>query len=171
MSQHDFRVIPILRIFDLERANAFYVNYLGCRVDWTHRHAEGAPAYLQVSRGSLILHLTEHAGDCGPESTVLVWCTGLQALHHELSAKDTANAKPAIAIAPLSTHAENRGVLNIEALVPRLPGSGCDLEGGSGSSGSIAGHGLSTVRADVGAGTGIGPHRACGDFASAGESR
>lgn len=31
------RVIPILRIFDVEKARAFYVDYLGMKVDFEHR--------------------------------------------------------------------------------------------------------------------------------------
>jgi catechol 2,3-dioxygenase-like lactoylglutathione lyase family enzyme len=32
-----FQAIPILRIFDLEKARDFYVGFLGFRVDWEHR--------------------------------------------------------------------------------------------------------------------------------------
>ena len=31
------RVIPILRIFNLAKANEFYLEYLGFQVDWDHR--------------------------------------------------------------------------------------------------------------------------------------
>lgn len=51
------RVVPILRIFDRARAHEFYVGYLGCTVDWTHRTGEDGPTYTQVSRGELVLHL------------------------------------------------------------------------------------------------------------------
>lgn len=62
-------VIPIFRIFDLEKANAFYVDLLGFRIDWQHRFEEGYPLYMQVSRGGLRLHLSEHHGDATPGSS------------------------------------------------------------------------------------------------------
>lgn len=57
------RVVPILRIFDLAKADEFYLEYLGFRVDWDHRFDENAPLYRQISRGDLVLHLSEHHGD------------------------------------------------------------------------------------------------------------
>ena len=35
--------IPVLRIFDLALAKAFYVDWLGFRVDWEHRFEPGMP--------------------------------------------------------------------------------------------------------------------------------
>jgi len=80
-------VKPILRIFDYDKAAAFYQHWLGFRVDWEHRPAN-APAYLQVSRGDVVLHLTEHHGDCTPGARVFIDdFTGLAALHTALSAQ------------------------------------------------------------------------------------
>jgi len=56
------RVIPIMRIFDERRAREFYVDYLGFAVDWEHRFDGQGPLYMQVSRGALVLHLSEHHG-------------------------------------------------------------------------------------------------------------
>ena len=42
-----------------------------------NRRWVGSPAYIQVSRGELFLHLSEHHGDCCPGSTVFVWMTGI----------------------------------------------------------------------------------------------
>jgi catechol 2,3-dioxygenase-like lactoylglutathione lyase family enzyme len=47
--------VPILRIFDVDRAREFYVDWLGFHVDWEHRFDENAPLYMQVSRGGLVL--------------------------------------------------------------------------------------------------------------------
>lgn len=55
------RVKPILRIFDYEKAKAFYVDWLGFIIDWEDR-PEGESAYVQISREDIILHLAEH--DC-----------------------------------------------------------------------------------------------------------
>jgi catechol 2,3-dioxygenase-like lactoylglutathione lyase family enzyme len=60
------RVIPILRIFDVAKADEFYLDYLGFRVDWDHRYDDNAPLYRQISRGDLVLHLSEHHGDGSP---------------------------------------------------------------------------------------------------------
>src|SRR5687768_6135723 len=87
MTQPTFYAIPILRIFDLEKAKDFYVGFLGFQVDWEHRFDENAPVYLQISRGTLVLHLTEHHGDCCPGSTVFVQTTALQQFHQEITAK------------------------------------------------------------------------------------
>jgi catechol 2,3-dioxygenase-like lactoylglutathione lyase family enzyme len=56
-------VVPVLRIFDIAKADEFYQGFLGLSVDWDHRFDANAPLYRQISRGSLILHLTEHHGD------------------------------------------------------------------------------------------------------------
>jgi catechol 2,3-dioxygenase-like lactoylglutathione lyase family enzyme len=52
-------VIPILRIFSVEKAREFYLDYLGFHLDWEHRFDDNAPLYMQVSRAGLILHLCE----------------------------------------------------------------------------------------------------------------
>jgi len=81
------RATPILRIFDLAKAKAFYVDLLGFRIDWEHRFAPDYPLYMQVSRGSVRLHLSEHHGDGTPGSGVFIDVEGLDAFHAELQAK------------------------------------------------------------------------------------
>jgi uncharacterized glyoxalase superfamily protein PhnB len=88
--------IPILRIFSREKAQEFYVDFLGFQVDWEHRFDESAPVYLQVSRGGCVLHLSEHHGDCCPGSTVFVRVTGLDAYHREITAKGYGFMRPGI---------------------------------------------------------------------------
>jgi len=39
---------PVLRIFDEEKAKAFYVGYLGCAVDWEHRFEPDLPDLLAI---------------------------------------------------------------------------------------------------------------------------
>jgi len=41
----------VLRIFSVEKAKEFYVDYLGFQVDWEHRFEDMTPVYVQVSRG------------------------------------------------------------------------------------------------------------------------
>jgi hypothetical protein len=59
-------IIPVLRIFDIEKADEFYLSFLGFAVDWDHRFRPTGPLYRQISRGNLILHLSEHHGDGTP---------------------------------------------------------------------------------------------------------
>jgi len=93
-------VVPILRIFDELRAREFYVGYLGCSVDWEHRFDDQGPLYMQVSRGSLVLHLSEHHGDGSPGQVVYVAATGVRELHAELQTKEYPYLNPGICASP-----------------------------------------------------------------------
>ncbi len=64
-------VKPILRIFDYRKAIEFYVDWLGFQVDWEYKQ-EATPIYMQVSMGSIVLHLSEHHGDCAPGARVFI---------------------------------------------------------------------------------------------------
>ncbi len=88
--------IPILRIFDVEKAREFYLGFLGLSLDWEHRYGENFPIYMQVSRSGLKLHLSEHHGDASPGSTVFVWMQGVDAYRAELIGKGYAYSKPGI---------------------------------------------------------------------------
>jgi catechol 2,3-dioxygenase-like lactoylglutathione lyase family enzyme len=88
--------VPILRIFDVDEAKAFYVEYLGMTIDFEHRFEPGLPLYMQVSRGALVLHLSEHHGDGTPGSTVYIPTDGVRDLHAELSAKEYPNLRPGL---------------------------------------------------------------------------
>jgi hypothetical protein len=89
-------VIPIFRIFSLEKAREFYVDFLGCTIDWEHRFDPGAPVYMQVSRGNLKLHLSEHHGDGTPGSLAYVMTSGVEALHREPIAKNYRHNRPGL---------------------------------------------------------------------------
>jgi len=90
------RAVPVLRIFAEESARAFYIDFLGFAVDWEHRFQGGAPLYMQVRRGGVMLHLSEHHGDACPGSTVFVPIEGIDALHAELMAKNYRYSRPGI---------------------------------------------------------------------------
>jgi catechol 2,3-dioxygenase-like lactoylglutathione lyase family enzyme len=94
------RAIPILRIFSIEKAKEFYVDFLGFAIDWEHRFDARAPLYMQVSRGGLTLHLSEHHGDACPGSTVFVRMSGIADLHRELTAKNYGFMRPGLEEAP-----------------------------------------------------------------------
>jgi hypothetical protein len=96
MAIETLQVIPLLRIFDVDKAKEFYLGYLGFTVDWEHRFDDNAPLYMQVSKGRCVLHLTEHHGDCCPGSTVFVWLTGIEELHRDLTAKQYRYMRPGL---------------------------------------------------------------------------
>jgi len=91
-----FQSIPIIRIFDEERAKEFYLEFLGMTVDWEHRFDADYPIYLQVSKENLILHLSEHSGDCTPGSKVFVNVSDLEALFQDISSRPNKYCKPSI---------------------------------------------------------------------------
>lgn len=100
MSEPTFRAIPILRIFDVAKAKEFYLDFLGFRIDWEHRFEPGAPVYMQIARGDLVLHLSEHHGDCCPGATVYVRTTHLEDFHREITAKGYRFMRPGIERTP-----------------------------------------------------------------------
>lgn len=92
-------VKPVLRIFDYQRAIEHYINWLGFTIDWKHRFEENMPVYMQVSRGDVILHLSEHSGDGTPGSNVFIDnFESLQAYHQELLQKNYKYNRPGIEV-------------------------------------------------------------------------
>lgn len=96
----EFQTIPVIRIFDEEKAKEFYLGFLGMNLDWEHRFEVNSPVYLQVSRGNLVFHLSEHSGDCSPGSKVFVNTSDIDELHLEIVSKGYKYNRPEIATAP-----------------------------------------------------------------------
>lgn len=92
--------IPVLRIFDVALAKAFYVDWLGFRLDWEHQFESNTPKYLQVSREAVVIHLTEHYGDCSPGAKVFINTDDVEALHRELASRPNPNMRPSVEQAP-----------------------------------------------------------------------
>ncbi len=88
--------IPVFRIFSVEKAREFYLDFLGFRLDWEHRFGPDMPLYMQVSRGPVALHLTEHHGDACPGSTAYVRMHGVRAYHAEISARNYGYLRPGV---------------------------------------------------------------------------
>ena len=89
---------PVLRMFDYAKAAEFYLDWLGFHIDWEHREA-GVPVYMQVSLGSLVLHLTEHHGDCTPGAKVFIdGYPRLTDFHAALSAKNYTYNRPGLEV-------------------------------------------------------------------------
>jgi catechol 2,3-dioxygenase-like lactoylglutathione lyase family enzyme len=90
------RTVPIFRIFSLEKAREFYLDFLGFKTDWEARFEPDAPVYMQVSRGPLPLHLSEHHGDGTPGSIAYVSMRGVEDLHRELNDKKYRHNRPGL---------------------------------------------------------------------------
>ncbi len=64
--------VPVLRIPDVNKAKEFYLDWLGFTLDWEHGFGENFPLYFQVLREGIILHFTEHFGDCIPGARIRI---------------------------------------------------------------------------------------------------
>ncbi|MBL1457292.1 MAG: VOC family protein [Methylophaga sp.] len=95
-----FQTIPIIRIFDETKAKEFYLDFLGMTLDWEHRFGERFPVYMQVSRDNLVLHLSEHSGDCTPGSKVFVKTDQFAPLYNEITSRPYKHNRPEISTAP-----------------------------------------------------------------------
>ncbi|MEO2207694.1 glyoxalase superfamily protein [Paenibacillus pabuli] len=93
-------IVPILRIFDEGKAKEFYVDYLGFVVDWEHRFEEGMPLYIQISLDSIVLHLSEHHGDCTPGAALRIETDDLSVLRVRLNQKEYKHSRPGIEDTP-----------------------------------------------------------------------
>jgi len=96
-------VVPILRMFDVAKAEEFYQGFLGFAIDWDHRFDDNAPLYRQISRAGLILHLSEHHGDGSPGARLRVNMRGVRTFHQEISAKNYRYMRPGLETTPWNT--------------------------------------------------------------------
>lgn len=96
-------IVPVLRIFNVDKATEFYIDFLGFKLDWQHRFGDNFPLYLQVAKDQCILHLSEHHGDASPGSSNRIHCTDIQQYHQMLHAKDYQFAKPELSQTPWDT--------------------------------------------------------------------
>jgi catechol 2,3-dioxygenase-like lactoylglutathione lyase family enzyme len=101
------RTVPTFRIFDVAKAKEFYVGWLGFKVDWEHQFEPNTPWYMQVSRGGLQLHLSEHHGDSTPGSVVFVEMKGIEEFHRELMAKNYKYNRPGLDQTPWNSRCVN----------------------------------------------------------------
>ena len=96
-------ITPILRIFDVAKAREFYVDFLGFKVDWEHRFEPDLPLYMQISKDTCVLHLSEHFGDGSPGVHLRIDTTGLEEFQQQLIAKKYKNARPCTEDTPWNT--------------------------------------------------------------------
>lgn len=91
---------PIFRIFDYDKVVEFYVEWLEFKIDWEDRPVD-APIYMQVSHGDIVLHLSEHYGDCSAGARVHVEdFVGLKEYHKKLLDKNYKFMRPGIGKTP-----------------------------------------------------------------------
>lgn len=89
-------ITPIFRIFDVELAQSFYLDFLGFQLDWQHQFEDNFPLYLQISKEDCIIHLSEHFGDASPHSAIRIYWEPIYELHSELSQKNYKFSKPQV---------------------------------------------------------------------------
>ncbi len=91
------QVKPIFRIFDYDKAIEFYIHWLGFKIDWEHQLEAGSPYYMQVSFNGIVIHLSEHSGDCSPGAHLYIEnYIGLKDFHKVLISKNYKYNKPGI---------------------------------------------------------------------------
>ncbi|MCA1055785.1 VOC family protein [Rossellomorea aquimaris] len=100
---HFNKTIPILRIFDVEKAKEFYIKIMEFDLDWEHAFEESLPLYMQVSKGNCMLHLSEHHGDSSPGAAVRIEVDGIDRFLTSITNKNYRFAKPHIEHTPWQT--------------------------------------------------------------------
>lgn len=87
-------VTPILRIFDVEKAKEFYIDFLGFKLAFEHRFHDNAPLYAGVLFSDCELHLSEHHGDISPGAHVRIQIDDVSGYTAALAAKKYKYANP-----------------------------------------------------------------------------
>ncbi|KTG28768.1 glyoxalase [Idiomarina sp. WRN-38] len=87
---------PILRSFDEIKAKEFYLKFLEFDLDWEHRFSEDLPLYMQISKGSCVLHISEHHGDSSPGTALRIQVSNLEAYRELLLGKCYKYSRPVI---------------------------------------------------------------------------
>ncbi|SDE31093.1 hypothetical protein SAMN05216464_105184 [Mucilaginibacter pineti] len=95
--------IPLLRIFDYDKAMEFYINWLGFKIDWENK-PDGVPVYMQISLRDIVLHLSEHHGDASPGSHARIdGFRGLRSYHADLNAAQYKYNRPGLEVPEWNT--------------------------------------------------------------------
>jgi uncharacterized glyoxalase superfamily protein PhnB len=97
------KTTPILRSFDEAKARAFYLDFLGFTVVFEHRFEPGMPLYMGIVRDGCMLHLSEHAGDATPGSSMRIEASDIDAFCAELVARSPHPHGPVVRLQPWGT--------------------------------------------------------------------
>ena len=91
------QVIPILRIFDIAKADEFYLGFLGFSRRLRPSLRAGACRSIARSRAAACCCISsEHHGDCSPGAQIRVMMQGVEAFHREISAKGYRYMRPGL---------------------------------------------------------------------------
>jgi uncharacterized glyoxalase superfamily protein PhnB len=90
------QTIPILRIFDEDKAREFYINWLGFEVDFEHRFEPGTPLFMGIKKDDIRIFLSEHHGDSTPGAKVFIICNNIHDYHAALVAKNYKYYRPSV---------------------------------------------------------------------------
>lgn len=97
--------IPIFRIFDYNKMLEYYIDWMGFTIDWENKPAN-YPIYMQVSLNGIVIHLSEHSGDCSPGARIHITdFPELKEFHRLLIDKDYKYNKPGLRIHPFEENA------------------------------------------------------------------
>jgi catechol 2,3-dioxygenase-like lactoylglutathione lyase family enzyme len=88
-------VTPVFLMFDYPAALAFYVDWLGFRIDWEEQPGRNR-TYVQVSRGEIVLHLSSSPTDGCAGTTVRMEMKGLPAYYRRLTSTDQPPMHPVL---------------------------------------------------------------------------
>lgn len=78
------KVIPVFRVFDYAKTIEFYIDWLGCTIEWEHS-PEDTPFYMRMSLSGAAFDLSEHHGECSPGARFTIeGFQGLATYHRQL---------------------------------------------------------------------------------------
>jgi catechol 2,3-dioxygenase-like lactoylglutathione lyase family enzyme len=78
-------LVPILRAEDAMASASWYAR-MGFAIVGEHRFSPELPLYLFLARGSVQLHLSEHAGDARPDTLLYFYVDDVDAIAAEFGA-------------------------------------------------------------------------------------
>jgi uncharacterized glyoxalase superfamily protein PhnB len=90
------KTIPILRMFDVEKAKEFYINWLGFKIEFEHQFEENTPYYIGITKDDIKIHLSEHYGDATPGSKVFIVCNEIEKYYAELQSRPYKYYRPGL---------------------------------------------------------------------------
>jgi catechol 2,3-dioxygenase-like lactoylglutathione lyase family enzyme len=94
MAGHIIRVVPTLKVVNLDASLAFYA-MLGFAIDFRYEATPTGPYYAGISRDGHEIHLSTHAGDGVFGTAVYCYVDDIDALFRELIARGlTVPGKP-----------------------------------------------------------------------------
>lgn len=88
--------MPILRVYDSDRARQFYIDWLGFTIDFEHRFDPALPLFTGITHGETSLGLSEHHGDGTPGTVVWIPTRQLGAFRDRLIADSSEQLRPGI---------------------------------------------------------------------------